>query len=85
MISRELYRKVKSMSKEEMNNYLNDLYNKGYNSGFNAGCSTLSKSVTDKIDAGIRKTPGVGEKRYKMLMDNITSEMTGEPVQSDIT
>ena len=71
MLTRELYKKIKSMNREEMDNYLNNLYAEGHNNGVTA----LAATIAPKIDVGIRNTPGIGEKRHQEIMKNITEEL----------
>lgn len=74
MLTREMYKKIKSMNREEMDNYLNTLYAEGHNSGVTA----LAAAIAPKIDRGIRNTPGIGEKRHQEIMKNITEELNRE-------
>lgn len=71
MLSREQYKKIKAMNREEMDTYLNNLYAEGHN----AGVAALSIALAPKIDRGIRNTPGIGEKRYDEIMKNINEEL----------
>lgn len=73
-LSRELYRKIKNYSREEMEAYLSRVYQQGHNDGVTA----LSKTLVDKIDKGVRNAPCVGEKRYAQIMDSINKELVGE-------
>lgn len=72
-LSRELYRKIKNFSREEMEQYLHSVYQEGHNDGVNA----LSQTIVDKIDRGVRNAPCVGEKRYAQIMESITKEFNG--------
>ena len=74
MLTRELYRKIKNMNREEMEAYLDELHAQAYNSGISA----MAKKVAEKVDAGIRNTPGIGEKRYAELISSINAELTRE-------
>ena len=74
MLTRELYRKIKNMNREEMGTYLDELQAQAYN----AGISAMAKKVAEKVDAGIRNTPGIGEKRYAELISSINAELTRE-------
>lgn len=71
MLTREQYKKIKSMNRQEMDGYLNNLYAEGHN----AGVAALSIALASKIDRGIRNTPGIGEKRYQEIMKNITEQL----------
>lgn len=76
-LTREMYKKIKGMNRADMENYLQNLYNQGYN----AGISAISKEIAERVDTGIRKTEGIGEKRYQALIDNINKELTREDTQ----
>lgn len=72
-ISRELYKKIKNMNRQQLQSYLNDLYNEG----FNNGVSAMSKQVAERVDRGVRNANGVGEKRYAEIMASINKEFEG--------
>lgn len=72
-MNRTEYRQVKSMNKEQMEQFLSQKIVAAYN----AGVSAMSKSVSDKVVAGIQKTKGIGEKRTKEIIDNINKEING--------
>lgn len=71
MITKEQHRKIRSMTRHELDKYLSDIYIEGHNNGVAAMSAVLSK----KIDKGIKNTPGVGEKRYQDIMKSITEEL----------
>lgn len=71
MLTREQYKKIKAMNREQMDRYLDAIFAQGHNNGVIA----MSSALTDKIDRGIRNTPGIGEKRYEEIMKNITAEL----------
>ena len=73
-ISREIYRSIKNMNKEELENYLTDVCASSYNRGVEA----ISKAMSNKIIAGLQKTKGIGEKRMKEILSNIDKELSGE-------
>ena len=73
LLSRELYKKIKSMNRHDMEVYLSNLFNEGQNEGI----KKMSKELSDRIDRGIRKTEGIGEKRYTALINNIAEELSG--------
>ena len=70
-MTREEYRRIKSMSREHLEQYLGNLYNEG----FNNGVSATSRKMAEKVDIGIRNTAGIGEKRYNELIANINAEL----------
>ena len=71
MMNRELYKKIKNMDRQELDEYLNSVFIEGYNNGVAA----MSAVIVDKVDKGLRMTPGIGEKRYQDIMDNIVNCM----------
>lgn len=71
MITREQYKKLKSMNRDELDRYLDQIYIQGYNHGV----LTMSGKVVSLVDKGIRMTTGIGEKRYQEIMDNIVKCM----------
>ena len=70
-IERALYKQIKKMDKAELEVYLNSVFIQGYNSGI----SDFGKELATRVDAGIRKTAGIGEKRYMELVNNINGEL----------
>ena len=88
MLTREQYKKLKSMNRDELDRYLDQIYIQGYNHGV----LTMSGKVVSLVDKGIRMTSGVGEKRYQEIMNNIvqcmreddTSEQPGDTSFRDI-
>ena len=79
MLTRELYRKIKNMNRGEMEEYLNEFHAQAYNSGI----SDMAKKIAEKVDAGIRNTPGIGEKRYAELISSINAELTKDDKKED--
>ena len=73
-ISREVYRSIKGMNKEELETYLTNMSASAYNNGIEA----MSKAVSQKVVAGLQKTKGIGEKRMNEILININKELTGE-------
>ena len=71
MMNRELYKKIKNMNRQELDEYLNSVFIQGHNNGVAA----MSAVIVDKVDRGLRMTPGIGEKRYQEIMDNIVKCM----------
>lgn len=71
--SRELYKKIKRMNHNEMDAYLSSVYAEAYNNGV----SDITKTITDKIVAGLQNTKGIGEKRMTDILTNINKEITG--------
>lgn len=74
MISRDQYKKIKSMSREELNSYLDRVFAQGYNNGV----TSMSAIMLDKIDQGLKNTPGIGEKRYEEILTNITAALAAD-------
>ena len=71
MMNRELYKNIKKMNRQELDEYLNSVFIQGHNNGVAA----MSAVIVDKVDRGLRMTPGIGEKRYQEIMDNIVKCM----------
>lgn len=71
MMNRELYKKIKNMNRQELDAYLNSVFIQGHDNGV----IEMSALIVDKIDKGLRMTPGIGEKRYQEIMDNIVKCM----------
>lgn len=84
MLTREQYKKIKALNKQQLDEYLDHVAIQGYNSGVIA----MSSALTDKIDRGIRNTPGIGEKRYQEITKNIAEELhkaeKPSPVDDDV-
>lgn len=78
ILTRDLYKQIKHYDRQQMENFLQTLTAKAYN----RGASVLSEELADKIEAGIKKTKGIGEKRYAELIDNINAEILGATVQA---
>ena len=71
MLTREQYKKIKAMNREELDQYLTSIFNGGHNNGVAA----MASVIVDIVDKGLRMTPGIGEKRYQEIMDNIVKCM----------
>lgn len=71
MITRDLYKNIKNMNREEMDRYLDSVFIQGHNNGVAA----MSAVILEKVDRGLKMTPGIGEKRYQEIMDNIVKCM----------
>lgn len=69
--TRDNYKAVKKMDRQQMEAYFNDVFDKGYNTGIHKA----GKEVTMRVDAALHKTSWIGEKRYKELTDNINREL----------
>ena len=80
-LSRAKYKEIKGYDRQEMENFLNNFHAQAYNDGISA----ISKKIAERVDTGIRKTEGIGEKRYQLLLANINAELTreGEAVETD--
>lgn len=68
MISRAEYKAIKGMNREELDAYLTSTFNEGYNNGV----TTMASCTIANIDKGLKMTPGIGDKRYNIIMQNIT-------------
>ena len=78
-LSRDLYKKIKGMNRAEMESYLQNIYNQAYNEGISA----VSMEIAERVDTGIRKTEGIGEKRYQAFIENINKELTRDTIQEE--
>ncbi len=72
ILTRELYKQIKHYDKQQMEEFLQNLTARAYN----RGVSSINQEMAKRIEAGIRKTKGIGEKRFQDLIDNITQELT---------
>lgn len=64
VISRETYKKVKAMNREQMNDFLMDIYQEGY-------CD--SSIDLDELRKVIGSVNGIGEVRLNQIMDAIAA------------
>lgn len=79
-LDRETYKQIKKMDRIDMQTYLDSLHEQW----FNEGVSAFGKQLADRVDAGIRKTNGIGEKRYTELIANINEELN-KPITDEET
>lgn len=79
LINRETYKKIKSMDREELSQYLNNYYNEAYNNGV----KSVSTVITEKIVNGLKNTKGIGEKRMTEILANINREFTVQDPSND--
>ena len=71
-ISREVYKSIKNMNKEELETYLTNVCSISYNKG----AETMSKAISENVVAGLQKTKGIGEKRMNEILININRELS---------
>lgn len=74
MLTREQFRTLRN-NKESFETFIQELHNQGYKQGYDQGVSDFSKELTDKVIKGIKKTKGIGEKRFNELIANINEEL----------
>lgn len=79
ILTRDLYKQIKHYDKQQLENFLQDLTTKAYN----RGVSAISREMAERIETGIRNTKGIGEKRFKDLIDNITQELAKGTQQNE--
>lgn len=72
ILTREKYKDIKRMDRQQMENFLQNLCGQYYNNGV----VSMTSKLVECVDNGIKNTKGIGEKRYKELMDNINIELT---------
>ena len=66
IINRKMYKKIKTMDRTEMAEYLTNLYQEGINAGRN-------RMVTpEQINEEIKKVKGIGELKRQAIMEKIT-------------
>ncbi len=68
LLTRELYRKIKSMDKASMEQTLNNIYEMGANDALNNSIIDLD---IGKIRSEIGAINGIGEKRLELIMEII--------------
>lgn len=71
-LTRAQYKEIKKFDRGQLEAYLSNFYAEAYN----AGISAMGREMTKRVDEGIRRTPGIGEKRYAELISNINLELT---------
>lgn len=65
IIDRALYKKIKSMDRETMNNFVQNVYQQGYK-------ASESHSIDyDKLRADLSQIKGIGESRLNVIMSVI--------------
>lgn len=66
IINRKMYKKIKTMDRTEMAEYLTNLYQEGVNAG-------MSKVVTsEQINEELKQIKGIGEVKRQAIMERIT-------------
>jgi hypothetical protein len=66
IINRKMYKKIKTMDRTEMAEYLTNLYQEGINAG-------RKRMVTpEQINEEIKKVKGIGEVKRQAIMEKIT-------------
>ena len=74
MLTREQFRTLRN-NKESFEAFIQELHAQAYKQGYNQGISDFSEKLTDKVIKGIKKTKGIGEKRFNELIANINEEL----------
>ncbi|RGG63447.1 hypothetical protein DWW96_10925 [Eubacterium sp. AF17-7] len=65
-MNRKMYKKIKTMDRREMAEYLTNLYQEGINAG-------RKRMVTpEQINEEIKKVKGIGEVKRQAIMEKIT-------------
>ena len=66
IMNRKMYKKIKTMDRREMAEYLTNLYQEGINAG-------RKRMVTpEQINEEIKKVKGIGEVKRQAIMEKIT-------------
>lgn len=81
-LSHQKYKQIKSMNRQEMEQFLTNFHNNAYESGVKAVSSIIAHNLIDKVETAIKSTPGIGQKRFDDIMANITKEVIGENEQA---
>ncbi|MBO6231513.1 MAG: hypothetical protein J6O50_13215 [Ruminiclostridium sp.] len=68
-INRDLYRKIKSMSREQLEATLNNIYDTGIKDALDNAVIDLDM---DKLRSDLGTVSGIGEKRLEQIMEIIT-------------
>lgn len=71
-ISKEMYKTIKRMNRSELQKYLLAICAQSYNEGV----SDMANKMVERVELGIRNTPGIGEKRYNEILSSINRELT---------
>lgn len=65
-INRKMYKKIKSMDRREMSDYVCNVYKEGVTAG-------IKRMVTpEQINEEIKKVKGIGEVKRQAIMEKIT-------------
>lgn len=73
VINRDVYKKVKAMNREQMNDFLISIYQDGYNDGYND-----SQLDLDELRSVIGSVSGIGEVRLNQIMEAIAAHYNTE-------
>lgn len=92
-LTRQQYKTIKNSNRDEMEGFLSRFHTEAYNSGYNAGyqagveasATTSCKLLLEKVEAGIKATSGIGQKRFDDLMANIAAELNKSEVKENDT
>lgn len=76
-LTRQKYKQIKSMNRQEMEQFLTDFQEDSYKSGVKEVSSTIAQNLINKVETAIKSTPGIGQKRFDDIMANITKEVCG--------
>lgn len=73
-ISRETYKKIKAMNREQMNDFLTGIYQEGVND---------SQIDLDELREVIGSVSGIGEVRLNQIMDTIAVHYGAEETEQE--
>ena len=73
-ISRDTYKKIKAMNREQMNDFLTDIYQEGVND---------SQIDLDELREVIGSVSGIGEVRLNQIMDAIAAHYGTEETEQE--
>lgn len=94
MITRAKYKEIKKMDRQSMETFLEtfaanvkqksfqDGRKAGYQEGVEAISSSIATKLIEKVESAIKSTPGIGQKRFDDIMNNITKVVTEDALSN---
>lgn len=74
IFNRKLYKKIKKMDRQEMEDFITNIYHLGFKDGVEAGSNADFKI---KLAEVLKKTKGIGPKLFERIIES-AKEMEGE-------
>lgn len=75
-LTREKYKKIKGMNRQEMEEFLTSFHDNAYRSGVQAVSNSIAQKLISRVETAIKSTPGIGQKRFDDIMASITKAVT---------